>query len=139
MSIEENKVLVRHLFNEVWNKANLNIVDELCATNFTFNYAPSGISNDLEGYKQTGIIWTSGISDMKVTLEDMVAEGDKVAVRYKVGCKHTGEFMGVPPTGKQLAMVGFSIFCIKDGKIVEEWGEMDMMGLMQQIGDNPQE
>jgi len=138
MSLEENKVLVRHLFKEVWNKANLNIVDELCATNFTFSYAPSGISNDLEGYKQTGIIFTSGISDVEATLEDVVAEGDKVAVRYKVSCKHTGEFMGVPPTGKQLEIVGFSIFRIEGNKIVEEWGEMDMMGLMQQIGANPQ-
>ena len=92
------------------------------------------MSNDLEGYKQTGIIWTSGISEMKVTLEDIVAEVDKVAVRWKVGCKHTGEFMGVPPTSKQLSMLGISIFRIEGGKIAEEWGEMDMMGLMQQLG-----
>ena len=137
MSVKENKALVRRLFNEIWNKVNPAIVDELCTTNFTFNYAASGVSNDREGYKQTAIMWTSGISDLEVTLEDMVAEGDKVAVRWNVSCNHTGEFMRVPPTGKRVAMVGISIFRIEGDKIIEEWGEMDTMGLMQQLGTIP--
>ena len=79
------------------------------------------------------IIWTSGVSDIKLTLEEVIAEGNKVAVHWEASCMHKGEFMGVPPTGKQLTMVGFSIFYIEDGKIVKEWGEMDLMGLMQQL------
>ncbi len=134
MSIEENKTLAGRWLDEIWNKVNLAAVDELCTTNFTFSYAAPGVSNDREGYKQTVIMLTSGVSDLKVTLEDMVAEGDKVAVRWKGSSKHTGEFMGIPPTGKQLSMTGISIIRIEGGNIVEEWGEMDMMGLMQQMG-----
>ena len=137
MSIEENKALAGRWLDEVWNKVNLTAVDELCTTDFTFSYAEPGVSNDREGYKQTVIMLTSGVSDLKITLEDMVAEGDKVAVRWKGSSKHTGEFMGMPPTGKQLAMTGISIIRIEGGKIVEEWGEMDMMGLMQQLGAFP--
>ena len=137
MSIEENKALAGRWLDEIWNKVNLAAVDELCTTNFTFSYAAPGVSNDREGYKQTVIMLTSGVSDLKVTLEDMVAEGDKVAIRWKGSSKHTGEFMGMPPTGKQLAMTGINIIRIKDGEIIEEWGEMDMMGLMQQLGAFP--
>ena len=137
MSIEENKTLAGRWLDEIWNKVNLAAVDELCTTNFTFSYAAPGVSNDREGYKQTVIMLTSGVSDLKVTLEDMVAEGDKVAVRWKGNSKHTGEYMGIPPTGKQLSMTGISIARIEGSKIAEEWGEMDMMGLMQQIGAFP--
>ena len=134
MSLDDNKVLVSRLLDEIWNNVNPAVIDEICATNFTFNYsALSGVSNDREGYKQMAIIWTSGISDIKLALEDLVAEGNKVAVHWEGSCKHTGEFMGVPPTGKQLTLVGFSIFYVEDGKILKEWGEMDTMGLMQQL------
>ena len=137
MSIEENTALARRWFDEVWNKVNLAEVDELCTTDFTFSYAAPGVSNDREGYKQTVIMLTSGVSDLKITLEDIVAEGDKVVVRWKGSSKHTGEFIGMPATGKQLSMTGISIARIEGSKIAEEWGEMDMMGLMQQIGAFP--
>jgi steroid delta-isomerase-like uncharacterized protein len=137
MSIEKNKALARRWLDEVWNKVNLAVVDELSATDFTFSYAAPGVSNDREGYKQTVIMLTSGVSDLKITLEDIVAEGDKVVVRWKGTSKHTGEFMGIPATGKQLSMTGISIARIEGSKIAEEWGEMDMMGLMQQIGAFP--
>jgi steroid delta-isomerase-like uncharacterized protein len=137
MSIEENKALARRWLDEVWNKVNLAEVDELCTTDFTFSYAAPGVSNDREGYKQTVIMLTSGVSDLKITLEDIVAEGDKVVIRWKGSSKHTGDFMGMPATGKQLSMTGISIVRIEGSKIAEEWGEMDMMGLMQQIGAFP--
>jgi steroid delta-isomerase-like uncharacterized protein len=137
MSIEENKALARRWLEEVWNKVNLATVDKLCTANFTFNYAAPGVSNDREGYRQTVIMLTSGVSDLKITLEDIVAEGDKVVVRWKGISKHTGDFMGIPATGKQLSMTGISIARIEGSKIAEEWGEMDMMGLMQQIGAFP--
>jgi predicted ester cyclase len=134
MSTEENKALVRCLLDEIWNKANPTIVDKLCSTNFTFSYgALSGVTSDREGYKQMANIWHSGVSGIKLTLEDVIAEGNKVAVHWEASCTHTGEFMGVPPTGKKLTMVGISIFYIKDGNIIKEWGEMDITGLMQQL------
>ena len=137
MSVEANKALARRWLDEVWNKVNLVAVDELCATNFMFNYAAPGASCDREGYKKTAVMLTAGTSDCTITLEDMVAEEDKVAVRWKGTSRHTGEFMGMPATGKQLMMTGISILQIEDGKIAEEWGEMDFMGLMQQIGAIP--
>jgi predicted ester cyclase len=134
MSVEENKALVRCLLDEIWNKVNPSVVERLCSVNFTFNYAAlSGVSNDLEGYKQMVTIWHSGVSGIRLTLEDVIAEGNKVAVHWEASCTHTGEFLGVPPTGKKLTMVGISIFYTKDGKIIREWGEMDVTGLMQQL------
>jgi steroid delta-isomerase-like uncharacterized protein len=137
MSIEENKALARRWLEEVWNKVNLDAVDELCTTNFSFNYAAPRASSDQEGYKKTVAMLTAGVSDIKTTAEDMVAEGDKVAVRWKGSAKHTGEFMGVTGTGKQITWTGISIIHIEDGKIAEEWGEMDMLGMMQQVGIIP--
>lgn len=134
MSAEESKALVRCLLDGIWNKANPVIVNKLCSTDFTFNYAAlSGVSNDREGYRQMAVIWHSAVSDVKLTLVDVIAEGDKVAVHWEASCTHTGEFMGVPPAGKKLTMVGISIFYIKDGRITKEWGEMDIAGLMQQL------
>jgi len=85
MSVEENKALVRCLLDEIWNKVNPSVVERLCSVNFTFNYAAlSGVSNDLEGYKQMVTIWHSGVSGIRLTLEDVIAEGNKVAVHWEV-------------------------------------------------------
>jgi steroid delta-isomerase-like uncharacterized protein len=71
---------------------------------------------------------------LQVTVEDMVAEGDKVTCRFTARGVHKGEFMGLPPTGKEIRMTGIEIFRLRDGKIAELWGEANLMGLMQQLG-----
>jgi len=138
MSTEENKALARRWNNEIWMKGNFAVIDELFATNFVFNYAPPGVASDLEGYKQTVTNLCAPFADIHSITEDMVAEEDKVAVRWTWrGTHKKGEVMGIAPTGKQVAITGISILHIVVGKIMEEWGEMDMLGMMQQLGAFP--
>jgi len=80
----------------------------------------------------TGLV--APFADVHAAVEDMITEGDKVVLRWTWGGTHTGEFWGVPPTGMQVTVTGISILRIEGGKIVEEWGEMDNMGLMAQLG-----
>ena len=137
MSIEENKAIARRWNEEIWDKGNLAAIDELLAPDFVFNYAPPGAAPDREGYKQTVTNLCAPFADIHSTIEDMVAEGDKVAVRWTWRGTHKGEFMGIAPTGKQVTITGISILRIVGGKIVEEWGEMDNLGMMQQLGAFP--
>lgn len=137
MPTEENKAIARRWGEEVWGKGNLAAVDELYATNFVFNWAPPGVGPDLEGYKQTVTMFFAAFADIQASSEDMVAEGDKVAVRWTWRCTHKGEYMGIAPTGKQVTLTGIGIVRIAGGKIVEEWGEMDNLGMMQQLGVIP--
>lgn len=134
MSLEENKAIASRWNEEIWSKGNMAAVDELMATNFVWLNAPPGVASDREGFKrfQTGAL--GAFADMKCTVEDMVAEGDKVAVRWTWSGKHTGEYMGIAPTGKQVTMTGVSIIHIAGGKIVEEWDESDNLGFMEQLG-----
>jgi len=135
MSIEENKALARRWNEEIWSKGNLAAVDELLATNFVFNYPAPGLAPDREGYKQT--VTMASFANIQSVIEDMVAEGDKVAVRWTWRGTHKGEYMGIAPTGKQVTITGISILRIVGGKIVEEWGEMDNLGMMQQLEAEP--
>jgi steroid delta-isomerase-like uncharacterized protein len=132
MSIEENKALARRWNEEIWSKGNLAAVDELLATNFVFNYPAPGLAPDREGYKQT--VTMASFANIQSVIEDMVAEEDRVAVRWTWRGTHKSEYMGVAPTGKQVTITGISILRILGGKIVEEWGEMDNLGMLQQLG-----
>ena len=135
MSTEENKAIARRWTEEVWTKGNLAATDELLAADFVFNYPAPGMEPDREGYKQTVSMF--GAVPGPYTIEDMVAEGNKVAVRWTWRGTHKGEVMGIAPTGKQVAITGINILHIIAGKIMEEWGEMDMLGMMQQLGVFP--
>ena len=136
MSIEENKAIARRWNEEIWGKTNLALADELLSTDFVFNYPAPGVAANLEGYKQTLTMNNATISDLRCTTDDMVAEGDKVVVRWTWAGTHKGELMGIPPTGKQVMITGISILHIVGGKMVEEWIEMDTLGMMQQLGAN---
>ena len=134
MSTEENKAIAHRWNDEVWSKGSLAAMDELLATDFAFNYPAPGVAPDREGYKQTMTMWRAPFADIHSTTEDIVAEGDKVAIRWTWRGTHKGEYMGVAPTGKQATITGISILRIVGGKIVEEWGEMDNLGMMGQLG-----
>jgi predicted ester cyclase len=75
--------------------------------------------------------------DVRMTVEDGFAEGDKVVVRWTGRGAHTGELMGIPPTGKQVTVTGIDVYRVAGGKLVERWGEFDQMGMMQQLGVVP--
>ena len=94
--------------------------------------------SSVEDLKQFFVMLRSGFPDFQATMEDLLAEGDKVALRFTFRGTHQGEFLGIAPTGKQVTMVGIDIFRIADGRIVELWGqEEDVLGMMQQIGAIP--
>jgi len=137
MSTEENKAIARRWGEEVWGKGSLAAVDELFAANFVFNYPAPGATPDLKGYKQTVTSLCAPFANIQCTAEDVVAEGNKVAVRWTWRGTHKGELMGIAPTGKQVMITGIGILRIVGGKIVEEWGEMDSVGMMQQLGVFP--
>ena len=137
MPTEENKAIARRWNEGVWNKGNLAAIDELFATDFVFNYPPPGATPDREGYKQFVTRNFATWADIRCTIEDMVAERDKVAVRWTWSGTHTGELMGIAPTGKQVTMTGISIMHIVGGKIAKEWTEMDILGVLQQLGAFP--
>jgi predicted ester cyclase len=90
-----------------------------------------------EGFKQSIPMLRSGIPDFNATIDDVVAEGDRVVIRMTFRGTQTGEFMGMPPTGKSISVGVIDIFRIAGGKIVEHWGQMDSMGMMQQLGAMP--
>ena len=137
MSTEENKAIARRWGAEVWGKGSLAAVDELYAADFARHSALPGMTPDREGYKQGVSMNFAVFGDVQSTLEDIVAEGDKVAVRWTWRGTHKGELMGIAPTGKQVMITGIGILRIVGGKIVEEWGEMDSVGMMQQLGVFP--
>ncbi len=134
MSLEENKAIELRFFEEVVNKGNLAVIDEIVAADFVQPDAPPGITTDREGMKQFFTMAHSGFPDFHSTLEDMFAEGDKVVQRFTARGTHRGEWMGIPPTGKQIAVQGIAIHRIAEGKIVEGWTSMDMLGALQQLG-----
>lgn len=135
MSDEENKAIVRRLVKEFWsNLTNLAVADELLTPDFFFSYAPPGVKPNREVYKQFMSAYAVGFPDFNVTIEDMVAEGDKVAIRTTNRATNTGSFRGMPPTGKKTEVPQMSIFRIVDGKIVAEWTVANQLIALQQMG-----
>ncbi|UCH01699.1 MAG: ester cyclase, partial [Candidatus Bathyarchaeota archaeon] len=135
MSVKANKELVRRLVKEFWsNLTNLAVADELLAPDFIFNYAPPNVKPNREVYKQVMSAYAVGFPDFHVTIEDMVAEGDKVAIRTTNRATNTGSFMGMPPTGKKTEVPQTSIFRIVDSKIIAEWTVANQLIAMQQMG-----
>jgi steroid delta-isomerase-like uncharacterized protein len=134
MSAEENKAIVRRYLDEVWNKKNVNILDELMAPNYA-RYLP-GLDKPLDraGQKQRIAGFHAAMPDLALFIEDLFAEGDRVVFRVMIRGTHQGTFMGVAPTGKQLTVTAIDIARLENGKIVDHWGQMDMPGLMRQLG-----
>jgi steroid delta-isomerase-like uncharacterized protein len=134
MSVEENKAIFRRIVEEGFNKGNLAIVDELVATNHV-NHTDN--VHGPEEYKQFITMYRTAFPDLHMTIEDQIAEGDKVVNRWTSRGTHKGDLMGIPPTGKQTTVTGMYVARIIGGKIVEEWGNLDALGMMQQLGVVP--
>jgi len=136
MSTEANKALVRRLIEEAWNQGNPDVIDELVSLDYVLHIDAPGPPGR-EGYKRDVLMHRTAFPDLRFTIEDMVAEGDKVVLRATLRGTHRGEYIGIAPTGKQITLTAISIRRITDGQIAEEWVEMDMLGLMQQLGVAP--
>ena len=126
MSIEKNKAVVRRLWEEVWNQRCLSVCDEI----FDTDYA--------EHEKSWVPVLLAAFPDVHFTIEDMIAEGDKVVVYWTMSGTQKGEFAGIPPTGKRIAGIqGVIIHRLSNGKIVEDKAVRDTMSMMQQLGAIP--
>jgi len=139
MSTEENKAIARRLIEEAWNQGNLAAVDELLAHDHVPHHSLVGEQPpSRELYKQFVVRTRAAFPDMHATIEDQIAEGDKVVTRWSVQGTHHGRFQGHSPTGKQMRVTGIAIDRIVGGKVVEGWMEMDTHGQMHQLGLIPQ-
>jgi len=136
MSTEQNKMLARHLFEEVWNSKNLAVLDEMVAPNFVFHNSVQTFYGP-EGFKQFATTYHTAFPEAHFTIEDTIAEGDTVVLRWIARGTHSGELLGIPPTGKQVTVSGITITLLSNGKSVESWGEFDALGMLQQIGAIP--
>ena len=137
MSAEKNKALVRHFVDEVQSAGNIDALDEICSPDFVNHSAPPGVPSNCEGVKQLTAMFRQAFPDSYFTVEDMMAEGDKVATRKTFHGTHQGEFMGILPTGQQVSMGLIDIVRIADGRVVEHWSMGDNLGMMQQLGIVP--
>lgn len=133
---ETNKALVRQMFEEGMNKNDEAIFDALIARSYVNHDMPAPAPGP-EGFKQVLGQFRAAFPDMHVTLQDEVAEGDKVVTRGVFRGTHRGEFMGVPPTSKQVEVKYIDIWRVENGKLTENWVQLDLLGLLQQLGAIP--
>jgi steroid delta-isomerase-like uncharacterized protein len=138
MSAEESKDIVRQ-FWRVWEEGNIDLVDELLAPDYV-NRTPATPDQPTgpEGVKGVVGMFRTGMPDLKVVIEDMIAEGDKVAVRYTLEGTHEGELFGIPPTGRRLSIKSIAVERVSEGKIREHWRVTDSLDMMQQLGVVPE-
>jgi steroid delta-isomerase-like uncharacterized protein len=130
---QQNKDLVRRWFEEVWNNGRAAAVDEMLA--------PNGVIHGLEGemrgpaaFKPFHAAYRAAFPDVSIQIDDMVAEGDKVAVRWSGAATHKGNMLGIAATQKRLQFTGMGFVRVADGKVVESWNNFDQLGMFQQLG-----
>lgn len=135
---EKNTAAMRRFYDEVMAKGNMKTIDELVADNFVEHYTPTPDSpKDKAGLKQMMGMFRMGFPDLQITIEDIIAKGDKVWAYTTMRGTNTGEFMGMPATGKKIAVKGLDIVRFANGKAVEHWGLNDDLAMMQQLGMIP--
>ena len=137
MSTEVNKASMRRFYDEVFNKKNTAAIDEFIDPHQVDHAAPPGTPGGLEGARQTVTMYLTAFPDLYFTVEDLIAEGDKVVARLTVRGTQQGVFMGIPPTGKHVTVTAIDINRFAGGKSVEHWLNMDTLGLLQQLGVIP--
>ena len=130
MSLEENKAIIRRLFEE-FNKHNVDLLDKLIAPDY-FDHALQ--SRSLEDYKQFITMFINGFPDFHVTIEEIITEGDRVWIRETETGAHKGEYRNIAPTGKKVTFSGVDVFRIVDGKIAEAWHVYDFLDFYKQLG-----
>ena len=131
---EENKAIFRRYVEEVGNEGNLDLVDEIFADYVSHQPDGSVLERGPEDVKRFMGEFRSAFPDFHTTIEDQIAEDDRVATRWTMRGTHEGEFRGIAPTGKQMTVTGIGIFRFSDGKVVESWDNFDQLGMMQQLG-----
>jgi steroid delta-isomerase-like uncharacterized protein len=134
MTTDDNKALVQRFFEEVINQRNLAALDQFAHPGGVNHTVPPGMPQESNQFLGQ---YLNAFPDVKATVEDLMADGDKVVARVSYRGTHQGAFRGIPPTGKQIAVTGINIFRIADGKLVEHWGLTDRLAVLQQLGVVP--
>jgi steroid delta-isomerase-like uncharacterized protein len=136
---EQNKALARRSIEEIWNQGKLAVIDQLVASDATFHdpSVPGGKFTGPQGMKQFVQIYRGAFPDLRLTINDQIAEGEEVVTRWTATGTHSGELMGIAPTNKRATVTGVDIDRYQGGKVVEAWASYDMLGLLQQLGVVP--
>jgi steroid delta-isomerase-like uncharacterized protein len=135
MVTEDNKALVSRVADDIWNRGDLAVVDELMVDDAAYHgpHMPGGVG-DRESWRRAIGMYRSAFPDSHVTFEELIASDDTVVGRWSATGTHTGQLPGLAPTGKRIAIGGITIYRIAAGKIVEAWEQLDMLGMWQQLG-----
>jgi steroid delta-isomerase-like uncharacterized protein len=133
MLTEENKAIVRRNIEEGWNQGNTSVFDQLLAATYV-GYDMSRPVQGPAGFKQFYATYRTAFPDTHLTIEDQIAEGDKVVTRWTGTGTNKGPLMGIPPSGKHATITGMIVTRFAGGKVVEEWFDYDLLGMLQQIG-----
>lgn len=128
-----NKELLRLFYNEVFVQWNLAVVDEMVAPQFRSHDWPDDHASGPQGFRDFYGWLRSAFPDLRYTVEEIVAEGDRVVVRWRQIGTHKGDFLGVPGTGRPMSMRGIAIYRVADGKLMERWVVVDLHGLLEQL------
>jgi steroid delta-isomerase-like uncharacterized protein len=139
MLSETNKTVSRRFFEEVFGKGKLNVLDEIIATDHV-NSGPGALPQlptGPDGAKQLVTVYRNAFPDIRFTIDEQIAEGDKVVTRWSADGTHKGELVGIPATGKTSTVTGITVDRFVSGKIAETWGIFDQFGMLQQLGVIP--
>jgi steroid delta-isomerase-like uncharacterized protein len=138
--VTANKELVRRLYKEVYVDWNMELVDELVSPQFISHDWPKGSPTGPEGFRNFYSAIRSALPDARYEVDDLIAEGDKVVVRWRLLGTHKGAFGGIAPTGQSIALKGIAIYRVEGGKLIERWVVTDLHGLLQEIrGSSPRD
>ena len=127
----QNKATVRRIIEEIINKGRLDLIDELVAEDYVDN---AGGPHGREGYRQSVMVVRTAFPDLQMTIEDLIAEGDKVVARLSIEATHNGVFMDIKPTGRAVSFTGIGIMSVVNGQIAERWNQSDLLALLKQLG-----
>jgi steroid delta-isomerase-like uncharacterized protein len=131
----ENKAIVRRLYGEVWNARRTEVVNEILSLSHALHGTiTEGSAIGPEAYKATVTRFLTGFPDLRFSIDDMIAEDEKLVVSWNISGTHRGEFMGIPPTNKKVSADGITIHHILNGKIMDSFANWDVLGMIQQFG-----
>jgi len=134
---EVNKALVRRGIEETVNKGNFSVVDEILSTDYVYREPTVGEKRGRAGFRELVTMYRNAFPDVKLTIDEQIAEGDKVVTRWNATGTHRGELFGTAPTGKQVRVQGVIVSRIANGKVVEETEVYDALGMLRQLGAVP--
>ena len=138
MNLEEMKAFVKRHDADVINRQDLSVLEKDISPDYVDHSALPGVPSGLDGARIMLSMIHGAFPDLQATIEDAIAEGDKVVVRKSWTGTHEGEFMGIPPTGKHVSFEGIVIWRIEGSQLAERWAAIDRLGLMEQLGVIPQ-